>query len=108
MKPMILQFLDKFAHYAQLYRKCHNAATLNGHFPHNYHPVAFPGAFFSSAAFLASKSYASYTVSDPPSLTRALLALRRLPRASLALRREKTPASKRATRCIIAFAPFAN
>jgi hypothetical protein len=43
---MILQSLGKFTHYAQLYRKCHSAAILNGHFPHNYHSVAFPGVFY--------------------------------------------------------------
>jgi hypothetical protein len=36
----------EFTHYAQLYRKCHSAAILNGHFPHNYHSVAFPGVFY--------------------------------------------------------------
>lgn len=61
---MILQSLGEFAHYAQLYRKCHSAATLNGHFKYNYHSVAFPGGF-SSATFFASKSCASCTVSDP-------------------------------------------
>ena len=53
-----------------------------------------------------SRSITSYRVSNPPSYTRILLALRRLLSASLALRSEAFSARRRATWYITAIVPL--